>query len=578
MPGISRLVRLALAVTVIGSIEGLATGCATPENLGSAVAPKPPTLEKKTTCSPKAEPRPLIVEQDSAERARIESLTRQGLVAVRYQGCSLEVLPACHATAGYRWAAVSLKRERVVMRNSDELQAELPIGGAKLAGELASRGELTADMTVAGRWESTQPTTREDELDGECDGATHVVRALNVGAFKLFSSATGRVKGGVSVLGAGAAGSSSSEHSVLNEDGDAARCSESSDKGPTKECGSVVRLELAPLKEGILCPTGGRWDGTRCQWETKCGLGLEAVYAACVPNGVHYSVSTTCLTGENATCEKECAAGNAESCGELGFRLLKEDARRAVAFSRRACDGGSTRGCSNLAAGYLGGHGGLPRDVGLGLDLFRKACDAEFPIACVQLAIHLWNGTGMVKDRKRARELFRRACDQGNVSSCFDLSSTLPEEEHAAARDYAEKACDGGHPDGCARAGFLHLFGKNLPKDSARALPYLRKACNAGSPQGCALLGGRYIEGEAVPTDLPRAFGLLRRACNGGRSNACGLAGQLLVNGNGVPQDIARGRALLTKGCDGGDPWSCKEVSRPPPPRKEETVGPSKEP
>src|SRR5687767_7617352 len=57
--------------------------------------PELPT-DKQTKCSvAKSQAEPLIVEWPNSARAKLESLTRRGVVAVRYAGCELEVLQHC---------------------------------------------------------------------------------------------------------------------------------------------------------------------------------------------------------------------------------------------------------------------------------------------------------------------------------------------------------------------------------------------------------------------------------------------------------------------------------------------------
>src|SRR5262245_52979303 len=84
---------------------------------------------------------PLIVEWPATSRAQLESLTKQGLVAVHYEGCDLEVLPRCKVARGeYAYTPTTRQRDKVTIKGLDELYANLPLGAAGLEGKLRSAG------------------------------------------------------------------------------------------------------------------------------------------------------------------------------------------------------------------------------------------------------------------------------------------------------------------------------------------------------------------------------------------------------------------------------------------------------
>ena len=65
--------------------------------------------------------RPLIVEWEAADRASLEvRLRREGLVAVRYAGCELEVL-RCQAAGKYHYSGVTVKQDGLAIESEDDL-------------------------------------------------------------------------------------------------------------------------------------------------------------------------------------------------------------------------------------------------------------------------------------------------------------------------------------------------------------------------------------------------------------------------------------------------------------------------
>src|SRR5690606_1604315 len=94
--------------------------------------------------------RPLIIEWPAHDRSALEALVAEGRqrVAVRYAGCEMELLPACHAPGRYRYVGVQPKREDYVFKRADDLYAKIPLGAANLEAELERHGALSLDMTV----------------------------------------------------------------------------------------------------------------------------------------------------------------------------------------------------------------------------------------------------------------------------------------------------------------------------------------------------------------------------------------------------------------------------------------------
>src|SRR5688572_29197488 len=110
--------------------------------------PEMPT-DKETKCSVAKSPmEPLIVEWPATARARLESLTKERIVAVSYHGCELEVLQHCQMkkaslektvekNAGpYRFTQVTRKTSGLSIKNEDDLFAKLPISALNLEGKL----------------------------------------------------------------------------------------------------------------------------------------------------------------------------------------------------------------------------------------------------------------------------------------------------------------------------------------------------------------------------------------------------------------------------------------------------------
>ena len=230
-----------------------------PGNLASHLA-KPPELSLKdqTKCGVmKSQAEPLIVEWPSASRAQLEAKTRRGAVVVHYVGCEMRVLAHCTAPGKYTYTGTTRKKDRVVMKDADDLYANIPVGAAKFEATLARSGELSVAMVIVGRYEAERPNARQDELEGDCSEATHVVSALTVGAFDFATGASAEVAAKAGAFGAGGGADSSSQRNVLAEDGDAQACETANpeDKAriihPLKKAAANIEAQLEALSQSM---------------------------------------------------------------------------------------------------------------------------------------------------------------------------------------------------------------------------------------------------------------------------------------------------------------------------------------
>lgn len=192
--------------------------------------------------------KPLVVEWPAAERAALEARANAGLVAVRYEGCEMEILSGCDVDGAYAFAPLSRKQERVTIHNADELYARLPVGAASLEGKLERRGELVVDMTIVGRKQADRHVFERGELRGRCESATHVLTGLTVGAFSLLAGASTEARAGADVGKAGAGGRVLRSQELLAADGDPSACPLTPiDDEPAAGCGALLRVEAVPL-------------------------------------------------------------------------------------------------------------------------------------------------------------------------------------------------------------------------------------------------------------------------------------------------------------------------------------------
>lgn len=253
----------------------------------------------------RSQARPLIIEWPSHDRGTLESLVEGGrpLVAVRYEGCEMEVLPGCRAVGRYRYRGVQPKQDDHTFRHASDLYAKIPLGAASLEAELERHGALKLDMTVVGRYEAAEPRLARADLQGECERATHVITGLSVGAFRLASEAGARLRGEGRYYGAGAGAGSSAERGFERSDGDPDACEDGNDAGPPSRCRALLRVEVDPVREPEeiaaararqVCPRGAALvEGGR--YQPSAGGGAAEIADFCLDR-------TEVTVGDYATC------------------------------------------------------------------------------------------------------------------------------------------------------------------------------------------------------------------------------------------------------------------------------------
>lgn len=256
---VRRLVSTLLMASFAPAGFGLQACGGTTENAASQLvkSPEMPVSDQETRCKVrKSQAEPLIVEWPNAQRGRLESVSKRNLVAIKYNGCELEQLTGCTvktSVGNYAYWPITRKQSKVAIHNADELYANMPVGAVSLEGKLKTAGQLEVNMTIVGRYEAPTHTFYKNDLEGQCEGATHVIAALTTGAFTFSAGGDAEVGGGVTVGNAGAGGKSQSKKETLQSDGDETACARATngDKTPPEGCGALLQIEVTALQPGL---------------------------------------------------------------------------------------------------------------------------------------------------------------------------------------------------------------------------------------------------------------------------------------------------------------------------------------
>ena len=206
--------------------------------------------DQMTSCPVAKDPlNPMIIEWPATDKMQLQGKSDEGVVVVSYVGCHLKVLKSCRAGGSYSLSTHQPARDVMHMTNESELNARLPVGFVSLKGRLAGGNSLELDYAAVGERKSDGPP---DKLEGGCEGATHYVRAMTLGAYVLDAVGRGEASLGVDVQGIGGDAGRKEARSQLNHSGDPQRCFDagkmSQEELDANQCNAILQLSLEPLR------------------------------------------------------------------------------------------------------------------------------------------------------------------------------------------------------------------------------------------------------------------------------------------------------------------------------------------
>lgn len=285
-------------------------------------------------------------------------------------------------------------------------------------------------------------------------------------------------------------------------------------------------------------------------------------------------------TPEQPLLARACQEGSAAACFRLGWLLFSgtgvpADRDAALARYRNACDGGWAEACAYLGVHLIDDPAAATTEV---LTVLDRACELGSSAGCSHLAFLYATGTRVPQDDVRATPLYVRSCDLGDPLGCYNVGLMYNagrgvERDVARAVAADEEGCRGGSSSACTDLGWLYQQGIGVVKDEARAVELYRLGCAGTSCQppnrlGCVNLGRAYRDGIGIAADPRRAEEIFREACEkevdsgdpSSRENqarACSLLGALYLGDDVIAEDYATGLTLSRRGCDGADPFGC---------------------
>lgn len=370
------------------------------------------TTVGKNRCS-EANPtdKPFVIEWDATDTATFESTAQRDVVVVRYENCELEVLDGCMddgITGKYgsydvpKWTSGSI--EGFDVDNTYDLYAKLPLGAAELSAKVDAGNKLVLRYFVSGTVTSTRASVYQQELasNPRCAGATHFVRAYNLGAFELDAEKRDAESVKASFGSAGGGAGRSHRDAQLKRGGDLASCTAGTAMELSR-CKVPIRITLRELDEGTppvatnaaMGPAPGTSTAGKDGWQLAAELGQSA--AAKSKNGDGMG----CLLDLDRALE-----AHAETAQKMDML------RGTCEMQAGKCEDGKKRLRKFLEQANTG-----RRMTAEELDRF----------ATDQAAQHCAGPLSPVEAAKKVQPLIHEAMDAGDVAACIRYGKTLVE-------------------------------------------------------------------------------------------------------------------------------------------------------
>lgn len=451
----------------------------------------PPTLNDSTgsaySCeSAQSQLDPVVVEWTATARSAFQRQLQQSVVVVSFQGCTLRVLDGCTAKGKYAYGGLTKTSETWNIKKTADLYARLPLAALALKGEVSGDKGLALSYSIVG-WQGSvlrDQLGREELVGGAaCQGATHFIRRVDLGAFRLASASTHQMSADATFAGVQAAGS----ESIVRQGGELSACL-GGQVTPESGCDVPVQVHLVPLQDKVaaalacrddeelyvdtcrpastkepICPPGSRWNGTKCAGNL-CPAGTTLVGADCVET--KRITETACPAGTTwngracvGNTQVVCPPGTDEIGGECVRKqvVTKVECPTNTLWNGSSCVGRVTldcppglvrvagRGCVNVAASS-----GTP-----GESTVRPASDARMapqsPLSCPSNMALIRAGSLQMGSAAGSGESNELPVHAVTVSSfCIDRTEVT-------VADYARCVAAGACPAAAADVGWPNM-------------------------------------------------------------------------------------------------------------------------
>jgi len=285
-----------------------------------------------------------------------------------------------------------------------------------------------------------------------------------------------------------------------------------------------------------------------------------------------------------------CAEGGEETCLVAAWAYLERgDVPAAVGAWREACDAGVARACIDL--GVLQLSGVRLDDLPSGAQTLALACADGHEVACWRLGLAHRSGLGVPASWEEADRRLTKACDLGHPGGCaavaeMDIHDAGDAKARLAGVQRLRVSCEQGFVPACeealrhereppAKTGIPEMgcrlgvgsacvaVGLAQPRGAIEARrEAMGRGCLLGEPEACTALAVALLDGPARQREADRADRLLSAGCEQDIPSSCLVLGFELDRHGRLSRDVSRSHDAMLRGCDLGLGEACFWASR----------------
>ncbi len=540
-------------------------------------------------CSASDDDHALIIDLPDNDRREIEEMVKTKRVPiVKYDCATLTILKRCNLEATYEYTPISLDEKVISLDNADSASANIPLGtaggvkasiatGMKVDLALAQVGSKRTKLQLVER-----QTLKGDRGAQDCDGASHYIYKLDVGAWALAQRTGAAVSAAAEVFTASASGDSKSNRSSGKSVGKLENCKNASDKDTAApdNCGTPISIDLRRIEEKAKEAHGDRQgagpggtDGrigndtgrgsnatvTNASYVPPCPEGkVRAEAGACVAPSPN--IKYICRGDDIEDCKAQCEKGVPESCvkealfyswgmSSKGGTKVERDPAKAIAILEPVCQKSTSgKGCTELAQAYTApskpGQQVSDENKKKANNALELGCKRSDPRSCYALGEFVAHPLLGVNDPERSVYWWDRGCKLGDHMSCLAAGRILIEgrknlegvevvkKDTARGTEILEQSCKTNNPSACSMLGRYLTDGKQMKKDPKKAADLFKYLCDKKSTFGCVELALLQLTGEGTEAKPTEARATLEKFCNEDKySTACYGVGLLSEKG-----------------------------------------------
>jgi len=175
---------------------------------------------------------PSLATWSSIQREKLNTNTTNQIAIAKVDDCEIEFLSECKLPGRYQYEATGVERKQITLDNRSHFEKQLPFEAYSNSIKIDNNNKFVYSYASVGMRVARINENNKGMLTGNCNGATHFVKTMVVGASKMSAvSQTGQTV------------------TAINEAGKPLLCKDGNSQTNSAHCNSIIQLVLTPLSQ-----------------------------------------------------------------------------------------------------------------------------------------------------------------------------------------------------------------------------------------------------------------------------------------------------------------------------------------